>query len=307
MRSSNRIRDAFDSVRAEEELKSRTKEYLQEARQQAEKRERHPRAGKASFRLAFGSLCVMLLLFLGIGGYTFLRIPVSYVSIDVNPSIEFVLNRLDRVISAEAYNEDGKMILDNVAVEGLYYTDAVERMMESEAMKPYLSENAGLTFTVAADSGERENALLSGIENTSGCREHGGVGYGADISAVQEAHETGLSLGKYAAYQILSHYDSSVTTEDCHNMTMSEIHGLIEAHEHGHNGHGEEGRRHGGGSAGGEDGGSSESSVELEDSGYDEESVSREDTGYSEESASGGNASCSEEPVRDSGHGHGHR
>lgn len=93
--------------------------------------------------------------------------------------------------------------------------------------------NAGLTFTVASGSAQKENALLSGIKSTSGCQEHGGLGYGADIGAVQEAHESGLSLGKYAAYQVLSQYDSSITADDCHNMTMSEIHGLIEEHEHG--------------------------------------------------------------------------
>lgn len=238
MRSSNRIHDAFDSVTASEELKSRTKVYLQAARQQEGKRSVRSRARTLPFRLACGALGVMMALLLGIGGYTFLLIPVSYVSIDVNPSIELTLNRLDRVISAEAYNEDGRDILDAVAVGGLYYTEAIERMVESEAMQPYLSENAGLTFTVAADSGQREDTLLSGIANTSGCRDHGGVGYGADISMVQDAHESGLSLGKYAAYLILSHYDSSVTAQDCHNMTMSEIHGLIDEHEHGHERHG---------------------------------------------------------------------
>ncbi|HBA48363.1 MAG TPA: hypothetical protein DCZ91_11320 [Lachnospiraceae bacterium] len=233
MRSSDRIHDAFGSVKAGEELKSLTKEYLKTARQRENRRRRRADAGKPVFRRAFAGLCVMLVLALGSGGYFLLGIPVSYVSIDVNPSIELALNRLDRVIAAEAYNADGTEILDAVSLGGMHYTEAIDRLVESQAMQPYLSENAGLIFTVASDSGQRENALLTGIESTSGCREHGGLGYGADISAVQEAHESGLSLGKYAAWQILLQYDSSITTEDCHNMTMSEIHGLIEEHEHG--------------------------------------------------------------------------
>lgn len=233
MHSSNRIHEAFDSVKAGEELKSLTKEYLRTARQREGRQRRRADTGKPVFRRAFAGLCVMLALVLGGGGYFFMGIPVSYVSIDVNPSIELALNRLDRVISAEAYNEDGIIILNTISVGGMYYTEAVEQLVKSEAMQPYLSENAGLTFTVASGSAQKENALLGGIESTSGCREHGGLGYGADIGTVQEAHDNGLSLGKYAAYQVLSQYDGSITADDCHDMTMSEIHGLIEAHEHG--------------------------------------------------------------------------
>lgn len=276
MRSSDRIHDAFGSVKAGEELKSLTKEYLKAARQRENRQRRRAEAGKPVFRRAFAGICVMLVLALGSGGYFLLGIPVSYVSIDVNPSIELALNRLDRVIAAEAYNADGTVILDTVSVGGMHYTEAIEQLVESQAMQPYLSENAGLTFTVASDSGQRESALLTGIEGTSGCREHGGLGYGADISVVQEAHENGLSLGKYAAWQVLLQYDSSITTEDCHNMTMSEIHGLIEEHEQGeHNG--SSGHNGSGGHNGSmEHGGSSGCKMPT---GYEEESAGMDSNG----------------------------
>lgn len=244
MGSSNRIYDAFGSVKAGEELKSLTREYLRTARLQESRKERRAGTGKPLFGRAFAGICAMLVLVLGIGGYTLWSIPYSYVSIDVNPSIELVLNRLDHVISAAAYNEDGAIVLDAISVRGMYYTEAVEQVVKCEAMQPYLSENAGLTFTVASDSGQRESALLTGIKGTSGCREHGGLGFGADMGVIQEAHENGLSLGKYAAFQVLSQYDSSITAQDCHGMSMSEIHGLIREHEHG--GHNEgNGHRHG--------------------------------------------------------------
>ena len=325
MRPSDRIHDAFGSVEAGDELKSLTKEYLKTARQREIRQRRRADAGKSVFRQAFAGICVMLVLTLVGGGYFLMGIPVSYVSIDVNPSIELALNRLDRVIAAEGYNADGTMILDAVSVGGMHYTEAIEQLVESQAMQPYLSENAGLTFTVASENDQRENALLIGIESTSGCREHGGLGYGADISTVQEAHESGLSLGKYAAYQVLLQYDSFITPEDCHNMTMSEIHGLIEEHEHeeehngsgghggssehsgnsGHNGSGEHGESSGYGndaeqSVDGSYGGDVEQGVDgsyggdaqqgtedgyATDTGYDGSSGSRMSIGYEEETA----------------------
>lgn len=231
MRSSNKIQDAFACIEAGDELKSRTKEFLKTERRQREGRlwTAHPAFGQV-----IGAVCVLLFLILGAGGYAMLMVPVSCVSIDVNPSIELSLNRLDRVISATAYNEDGEAVLNALSVRGMYYTEAIDSVVESEVMQPYLQEETGLTFTVAADNGQKEGLLLSGIENTSGCRDHGGVGYGADFGVLEEAHANGLSLGKYAAYQMLSQYDDSITAQDCHDMTMSEIQGLIKEHVHGH-------------------------------------------------------------------------
>lgn len=56
---------------------------------------------------------------------------------------------------------------------------------------------------------------------------------GADMSLVGEAHENGLSLGKYLAYRLLLQYEPSVTVQDCHDMSMSQLHGMLEEHEHG--------------------------------------------------------------------------
>ena len=36
--------------------------------------------------------------------------PYSYVSLDVNPSIEYTLNRFDRVLRVKAINDDGKCL-----------------------------------------------------------------------------------------------------------------------------------------------------------------------------------------------------
>lgn len=249
MRQENRIRDAFDCIEASQELKASTKDFLRDARQREGRRAVGRRRSRPAFRLALGTACAMAALFLCIGSYAMLWMPVAYVSIDVNPSLELELNRLDRVISGKAYNEDGQRILEGVPVKGMYYEDAIERLVASESMQPYLTQDGGLTFTVATDSAPREEQMLADIARSSGCVEHGGISARADMSLVEEAHENGLSLGKYLAYQVLLQYEPTVTVEDCHEMTMSQIHGRIEEHEHGEN-HGNgssHGTEHGGG------------------------------------------------------------
>ena len=230
MELEKKVMDAFGCVKASEGLKESTKSFLREA---GRKRQAHR---GAALRLA--TVCAALAVFLGTGGFAFLGTPVAYVSIDVNPSLELELNRLDRVIAVRAFNEDGERIAAGISVKGMRCEDALEKILDSREMQPYLTQDAALTFTVATESEPKEAQLLSDIARSRGCTEHGGVSVRADMSLVGEAHENGLSFGKYQVYRLLLQYEPTVTVQDCHEMSMSQMHGMIEAHEHGIN-HGE--------------------------------------------------------------------
>ena len=255
MDEKGRIRQAFESIEAGEKLKASTENFLREARRKEERKQRRsmfPYLLRHVPQLA----CAALVLALGIGGYVMLLVPVSYVSIDVNPSIELELNRMDRVISAKAYNEDGEKVLEGLSLEWKHYMDAVDLVVESDRMQPYLAGDAALTFTVASGSQQREELLLTGIRNCHGCAGHGGTSVGTDVDMVEDAHESGLSLGKYAAYNILRQYDDTITAADCRNMTMAEIRSLIREHESCGEHHETEGNEgDGNGSTGGHGGG----------------------------------------------------
>ncbi|MDD3252223.1 MAG: hypothetical protein PHV18_06675 [Lachnospiraceae bacterium] len=229
----NRVYDALEGVRASEELKTSTLEYLQAER---ERRSRRP-AGFFGFPVSLrgfsAAVCLAVLLTAGIGGYSVIRTPVSYISIDVNPSIELALNRLDRVVSAAAYNEDGEIVLDGIAVKGKTYVEAIDTIVESDAMSGYLTRGADLSFTVASRVVKKEQILQTGVEQSHGCKDHGGQSVNVGVELVSEAHGHGVSFGKYAAYLELAQYDGSVTVEDCREMTMSEIHHQIDARKHG--------------------------------------------------------------------------
>ncbi|POP33556.1 hypothetical protein C3B58_06960 [Lactonifactor longoviformis] len=224
----NRIHDMFEPVKASEELKESTAAFLQ-----AERRKRTAHFFRPAVYRTIAAVCVMLMLLAGIGGYSVMGTPVSYVSIDVNPSVELALNRFDRVVSATAYNEDGEVILEGLAVKGKKYTEAIDLILDSADKSAYLTPESDLVFTVAAKNREKKRELRTGIENCSGCMEHGGESISADIGTVTEAHHHGVSLGKYSAYLKLSQYDETVTVEDCRDMTMSDIHHQIKEHEQG--------------------------------------------------------------------------
>ncbi len=220
----NKIKNAFAKVKADEKLKKNTISFLQSERA---KREIRPKF-KYAYRYVAVLTAVFAVLF-GIGSYSVLNTSVSYISIDVNPSVELALNRFDNVVKATAYNDDGAAILNNVNLKGKSYTDAIDTLLSNHDFISYMQDNSEIDFTVISDD---EDRIIRGIQGCGGYGQYNGRCHGADEKIVEQAHCHGLSFGKYSAYLELSEYDNSVTADDCKDMTMRQIHDLIAEHTH---------------------------------------------------------------------------
>lgn len=221
----NRIQDAFDSIKADTQLKESTKQFLHEKYENKIRSDRRP-----AMRYVYSFVCAVFLLIAGTAGYFWVQTPVAYVSIDVNPSIELGLNRFDRVVSVTAYNAEGEEIIGDLSLKGKKYTDAIHTVIESDGMKVYLTDKQELVLTVAADE-NRTNALEAGVRRCAGHMGKGCHNALADIETVPQAHECGLSFGKYNAWLKLSQYDDTITVTDCKHMSMAQIQELIREYE----------------------------------------------------------------------------
>lgn len=169
--------------------------------------------------------CVMLAIIIcGVGSYNVYTTPVSYISVDVNPSVELGLNHLDRVVTVDSYNEDGALVIQNLSLKNKPYTEAVELLLADETFISYLSEDELLSFTVVSD---KKDTLLSGIQQCKGFKQNSAECRGSKPELMEEAHLSGLSFGKYQAFLELSQYNSSVTPEDCVGLSMRQIRNLI--------------------------------------------------------------------------------
>lgn len=219
---SERMRKAFDEVRADENLKTSTMAYINSERARREKKSPMPR-----FRMAFAAALVAFVVMIG-GGYSVYAMPESYVSIDVNPSVELTLNRFDRVLSAAAYNGDGEIVLEGLDLKNERYIDAIDLLIESDAFQAYLTDDNDLTITVVSDV---EDELLTGILSCRSVERYNAYCTSADAEIVQEAHAYGMSIGKYQACLELCRYDDSISPEDCQGMTMREMHDMTEQHQ----------------------------------------------------------------------------
>lgn len=219
------IKEAFDAIQASEQLKRKTKAAL---------RKKTFDYGRNVYRIrqhrkhvATGVLSVALLLS-STGIWLF---PSASIAIDINPSIELTVNVLDRVIALEGRNSDGIELAKGIDVTGMAYDDAMQRILLSEGMEPYLANDSQITITVAGGGTDAHaEQILSRVlcrayniakeENVLYCQ--------VDWKTVNAAQKVNLCIPRYLAWQNLLKNDSTITPEDVRKIPYETIRDLAQ-------------------------------------------------------------------------------
>ena len=228
----NHLKSAFDQIHAEPELKQNTLDFLSEKVYRSEKDSssetisgKKRRQPAAFVRIAAAAAC--LLLFLCGGGSYLYFTPTAYISIDINPSLELGVNRFDRIISVEGYNDDGTALAASLNIRFLDYQDAIEQLLEDETVESYLSGDAVMSLTVAGKSESQSSTILENVESCVSDRENVRC-HSGDVTEMHDAHECGMSFGKYQVFLRLQELDPAITADDVRDLSMREILDLIE-------------------------------------------------------------------------------
>lgn len=124
--------------------------------------------------------------------------PDSIIMLDVNPSLSLSVDAEERVLSAEAFNEDAKEILGSMELKGTSLEVAINALIGSMLQKGYL-----VSQTVSSND--------TGLEIL--------------------AQQYGISIGKAALIQEVIAQDNTLTFEALSPMTINEI-ALIAASRH---------------------------------------------------------------------------
>ena len=223
MTMNNAFKNLFGQIRAEEGLKDHTRVFL------TKQTRGYTRSGTAKRRHpAYAAVACLLLMLLGTRWLYFT--PTAEISVDINPSIELSINRLDRVIAVNSFSEEGWEILSTLDVKHKNYAEAVKQILDYEGITALLSGDEIMAITVAGSDRRQSAEILSGIETcTAGRSNTYYCCYFARSEDVAAAHETGLSCGKYRAFLELQLLDPDITPETVQGMTMREILELIES------------------------------------------------------------------------------
>ncbi|MEA4986541.1 MAG: hypothetical protein VB095_00550, partial [Anaerovorax sp.] len=107
----------------------------------------------------------------GVSAYAYYS-PYSYVSLDVNPSIEYTLNRFDRVLDVEAVNDDGQDILEEIGltnIENQTIEEAIQQTIEEIAENGYFdgTEDGGIVIATFGEDTEKADELAETLQETA--------------------------------------------------------------------------------------------------------------------------------------------
>lgn len=209
-----KLKETFDRIHADEGLKNNTKTFL------AQKTQQYKKTYVKNFRsLVSAAAC---LLFLLLGGHWLYFTPTATISIDINPSIELGINRFNRVISVDSYNDDGQILADSLKIKFTDYTSAIQQILDNKHIAALLSGDEVMTIVITGPDGNQSLKILSDVESRTE-KQGNTYCYCAHSEEMEEAHEMGLSYGKYMAFLELQALDPSITPENIQDMTMREI------------------------------------------------------------------------------------
>ena len=176
------------------------------------------------------SAAAMVLLFTGAWAYA---TPYSYVSLDVNPSIEFTLNRFDKVLSVKAVNDDGQTILQEIEVKDLKHTSiksAINKTVDLISESGFFSEDGSgdVVITTSGKSKDKSDKLAKELEEeiTEDMENVVVEAEGVGRERVEEARKLGVTPGKLNLVQKLqasAEDPDSIIVEEWIHKSVQEI------------------------------------------------------------------------------------
>ena len=184
------------------------------------------------------SLAATLFAAAAIGVGIYLTSPSNYMAIDVNPSIEVSTNRLGKVVSVNAVNDDAQKLLADKNLKGYSVEDAIYEIVEELVEDGYLSRNsANEVLLTVANSNADDNLLkvaagainnaLAGKDIEANLLEQQ---IDLDDKTLQDAHQNGVSAGKHHIIQRILMDDDSVTVEELSSFKISDLFDYAKEH-----------------------------------------------------------------------------
>ena len=171
----------------------------------------------------------VLLIVAGTGSYAYLS-PYGTVSLDVNPSIEYSINRFDKVLSVSGVNDDGSNIVSSLDVSKLKYKDietAIDNTIDQIDAEGYFADESDNYVVVTANTGAdaHTDKLVERLDKT--VAKHEGIRpITSKVSDddLRNAHEQGISAGKKMMVDRLDDIsDDTIDRDKWNGMSVRDI------------------------------------------------------------------------------------
>ncbi len=190
-----------------------------------------------SFMGVAAAACILLVVgIIGVPYYGNNFVPDSHVDIDVNPGVEIVTNKKNKVLNVQSTNKDGAEVIDNMDLKNTELKVAVNALIGSMVQKGYIvNNNTGILVTVRNDNPEKANKVKEEI-----LYDINFALYTNDVQANvmnqtfkntadanKFARENNISIGKAVFVLNLAAKDSSLDAKELAKMKVTDIANLV--------------------------------------------------------------------------------
>lgn len=163
-------------------------------------------------------------------------VPDSHVDIDVNPGVEIVTNKKNKVLNVQSTNKDGDSVIDGMNLKNTELKVAVNALIGSMVKKGYIANNnTGILVTVRNDNPEKANKVKEEV-----LYDINFALYTNDVQANvmnqtfkntadanKFARENNISIGKAVFVLNLAAKDSSLDAKELAKMKVTDIANLV--------------------------------------------------------------------------------
>lgn len=228
----SRIEEGFDAIRLPESVRRSTLASIDAARthttEAAAPAKRRKSKGKGKGPKLALAACFALLLACFVG-YQAFAVQTAFVDIDVNPSLELGINRMNTVVSATALNDDAADVLAETHVVGKPYQEAFDQIAAYLESTGTIDADSFVAVGVTGDDAAQAQALQALTEESLGKLPCEGACEHADDQVRIDAHAAGMGTEKYLVAQELLALDPNATLDECRDMSMKELRSRIAA------------------------------------------------------------------------------
>lgn len=163
--------------------------------------------------------CFLFLMLSTVSGYSIYFTPTAYVSIDINPSIQFDINRFSRVIEVHPLNDDAKKLLNDINVKNAKISDALKKVVEASEKMGFLNESNN---QVEIDVLSLNNSMIEEINN--GIKDYKPVEVDVNVGKANDAdkalsNELGVSIGRAKAIREYTEFFGGETKENAEKLS----------------------------------------------------------------------------------------
>ncbi|MGL4914448.1 MAG: anti-sigma-I factor RsgI family protein [Romboutsia sp.] len=180
-------------------------------------------------------LSTIFIIFLGIGRYACMEIPIAYISIDMNPSIELGINRFNKVVSSKYYNKEGEILLESSKNIDTDINQVLDSIIDTAIEKEYITNtnDSSIAFASIAYNVDRRENLESTLKHSiedhlnSNSINSNILSFNATLNKRKEATKLGFTTSKLVLVEELKSLDTNVLIKEFKDMPVITIENKI--------------------------------------------------------------------------------